>query len=190
MSIRFALLFIGIIFLVGSEGKPLPTEKLNNRINYLLNITEFKMDWNETIDTLFGDKPNAFLMDKSMMDLKSKLKTFLNQFLPYESLRPHLVKIYGDLYTSLDINKLIRFYLSPTGKKTIDNEITGARQFLDSVADQLVIQMPEIRAWITETFDADFFSRVADRLRILAKFIEELKPAREIEDDVFYPDAE
>ena len=148
MSVRLYLVIVGIILFVGIEGKPVISGKLSERINYLLNITEAERKFNSVLDAFVTSDPSLSLY-------KTQVLAFINKFVSFKSLRPHIVQIYGELYTLADINGIIKFYSSPLGKKMIDKEGKAEVRLVELVKTQLDKQMPQIASWFQQQLSAD-----------------------------------
>jgi hypothetical protein len=148
MSVRLYLVIVGIILFVGIEGKPVVSGKLSERINHLLDITQAEQKFNSVLDAFVTNDPNLSLY-------KTQVLSFINKFVSFKSLRPHIVEIYGDLYTLADINGIIKFYSSPLGKKMVDKEGKADVRLVQLVKTQLDKQMPQIASWFQQQLSAD-----------------------------------
>jgi hypothetical protein len=149
MSIRIYFLLIGIVFFIGIEGKPLSTGKISERVNYLLNITEVEKKFNNVLDAYLTSDP-------SMSIYKSQIMAFINKFLSFQLLRPHIVEIYSDVYTLAEINAMIKFYSTPIGKKLVEKEAKAEIRLTQLVRNQLQKQMPQVIAWFQEEMNKDY----------------------------------
>ncbi|CAF0939937.1 unnamed protein product [Rotaria sordida] len=145
MSIRLYILVIVIGFLAEIEGKPTLNGKLANRINVLLNITEAEKIYNNVLET-------NIISDPILSNYKSEIKSFVNKFFSFESLRPHIIEIYRDLYTLSDINGMIKFYSSPLGKKLLEKEPQAEIRLTQLIQNRLQENMPQIISWVQEKF--------------------------------------
>ncbi len=125
--------------LILTECKSPSTGKLSQRINHLLNITEFEKKFNDILEAFIMSDPNLFIY-------KSEIMSFINKFLSFKILRPHIVKIYRDLYTLSDTNGLIKFYSSPLEKKLLEKESQAQARVSQLVKNKLYEQMPQIIA--------------------------------------------
>ncbi|CAF0975353.1 unnamed protein product [Rotaria sordida] len=145
MSIRLYILVIVIGFLAEIEGKPTLNGKLANRINVLLNITEAEKIYNNVLET-------NIISDPILSNYKSEITSFVNKFFSFESLRPHIIEIYRDLYTLSDINGMIKFYSSPLGKKLLEKEPQAEIRLTQLIQNRLQENMPQIISWVQEKF--------------------------------------
>jgi hypothetical protein len=148
MSVRLYLVIVGIILLVGIEGKPVISEELTERINHLLDITQAEKKLNSLIDAFVTDDPTLSLY-------KTQILSFINKSVSFKSLRPHIVETYGELYTLSDINEMIKFYSTPLGKIIIDNADKGEVRLAQLVKTQLGKEVPQITSWIQQQLSAD-----------------------------------
>jgi hypothetical protein len=149
MSVRLYFLLIGIVFFIGIEGKPVSTGKIDERINYLLNITGMEKKYNSVLYAYMNSDPSLSLY-------KTELTSFINKFLSFKSLRPHIVEIYRDVYTLSDINGMIKYYSSPLGQKLIEKEGKIEIRLAQLIKNQLQKQMPQIMAWFQEALNKDY----------------------------------
>ncbi|CAF0821737.1 unnamed protein product [Rotaria sordida] len=145
MSIRLYILVIVIGFLAEIEGKPTLNGKLASRVNVLLNITEAEKIYNNVLET-------NIISDPILSNYKSEIKSFVNKFFSFESLRPHIIEIYRDLYTLSDINGMIKFYSSPLGKKLLEKEPQAEIRLTQLIQNRLQENMPQIISWVQEKF--------------------------------------
>jgi len=138
------------MFLLGIEGKSLssPRGRLSQRINHLLNITETEKKFNNVLETYITS-------DSTLSIYKSEIMTFIDKFLSFKSLRPHIVEIYRDLYTLSDIDGLIKFYSSSLGKKLLEKETQAAIRLSQLIKTKLQEQMPQITSWFQQMFYAN-----------------------------------
>jgi hypothetical protein len=143
MSIRLCLVIICGIFVIGIEGKPVLTAKMSERINHLLNVTEIEKKFNSVLEAYATSDPNLSLY-------KTQFLSFINKFLSFQSLRPHIVEIYGDIYTLSDINGMIKYYSSPLGKRIVGKEGKAEVRLVELIKNQLQKQMPQIAAWFQQ----------------------------------------
>jgi hypothetical protein len=90
-----------------NPGKSTLKEKISQRINHLLSIADTEKKFNNVLRVYV-------IKNQNLSIFKIELLLFINEF---QSLRPHVIEIYGDLYTLLDINGVIKFYSSALGKK-------------------------------------------------------------------------
>lgn len=150
MSIRLSVFLIFAVYAFGINCKPLSSSnKLTQRINHLLNITEAEKKFNNVLNAYVTSDPNLSLY-------KTEIMGFVNQFLSYQSLRPHIVEIYRDLYTLADINGMIKFYTSPLGKKIVEKEGQAETRLTQLIKTQLQKQMPQIVTWFQEKLNTDY----------------------------------
>ena len=151
MSIqRLSFFLILLVFVIGINSKPLASSgRLTQRINHLLNITESEKKFNNVLDAYVTSDPNLSLF-------KTEVLSFINKFLSFQSLRPHIVEIYRDLYTVSDINGMIKFYSSPLGKKLIEKEGKAEVRLTQLIKQQLEKQMPQIITWFQQALNKDY----------------------------------
>lgn len=48
------------------------------------------------------------------------MKTFFRKYMSYESLKPEMVKMYGDAFTAQELKEINAFYDTDTGRKTLE----------------------------------------------------------------------
>jgi hypothetical protein len=156
MSARVYFLLIGVVFFIGIQGKPLLTAKLPDRINHLLNITGSENKFNSVLNTYIASDPNLSLY-------KTEITSFIDKFLSYQSLRPHIVKIYSDLYTLAEVNGMIKFYTSPLGKKIVEKEAKAEIRLTQLIKNQIQKQMPQIITWFQQALNKDYSKAELDR---------------------------
>ena len=149
MSTRLYFCLFAILFCLGIEGKAIVDRKLSQRINHLLNITEFEKRFSNTLEAHISNDPN-------LLPFKSNLMNFIDKFISFKSLRLQIVEIYRDLYSLSDINGLIKFYSSSLGKKFLEKENKAAIQLIQLIQKQLEKQMPQIVSWFQQELMKDY----------------------------------
>jgi uncharacterized alpha/beta hydrolase family protein len=147
---------LGILFFVTIEGKSPAHGKLSQRINHLLNITEAEKKFNNVLEAYITSDPN-------LSSFKSQVMSFINKFLSFKSLRPHIVEIYRDLYTLSDIDGLIKFYSSVLGKKLIEKESKAEIRLTQLIKTQLEKQMPQIISWFQQELSRAYSTEQLNR---------------------------
>jgi hypothetical protein len=143
MSIHWYILLLSILFFVRIESKSPANSKVSERINHLLNITEAEKKFKSVLEAYITNDPN-------LSSIKSQVMSFINKFLSFKSLRPHIVEIYRDLYTLSDINGLIKFYSTALGKRLIEKESKAEIRLTELIKSQLEKQMPQIISWFQQ----------------------------------------
>jgi hypothetical protein len=80
---------------------------------------------------------------------KGVMMEFLNENMSYESLKPELIKMYSEEFTSSELREINAFYLTDVGKKSIEKMPTlmmqggqlGATRVQENIGDlQAMIQ--------------------------------------------------
>ncbi|CAF1469159.1 unnamed protein product [Rotaria magnacalcarata] len=145
MSFRLYFVILSIGFLIEIEGKSTPREKLFARINHLLNITDAEKKFDTILETYINS-------DGTLSIYKSEMKSFIDKFLSFQSLRPHIVRIYRDLYTLSDVNGMIKFYASSLGKKVLEKEVQAEIRLSQLIKTKLQEQMPQVISWFQQAF--------------------------------------
>ncbi|UJR10894.1 hypothetical protein I4U23_015082 [Adineta vaga] len=145
MSNRLYFVLLIVIFSIGIDCKSPTKGKITQRIHHLLNITESEKKFNDVLESHIASDP-------TLAAYKSEILKFINTFLSFQSLRPHIVEIYRDLYTTSDINGLIKFYSSPLGKKFLEKETQTELRLTALVEKKLQEQMPQIMSWFQQKF--------------------------------------
>jgi len=146
MSIRISFFLIGILFFVGIESNTLSTENFDDRVNYLLDLIEPFENFNDTLTEIIAN-------DSVLSTHKSEVMQFFNTFLSYRSLRSHIIEIYRDFYTLSDINGMIEFYSSPTGKKLLQTADQFKNRVIQLARDLLNEQKSQITVWFKKIFN-------------------------------------
>ncbi|CAF1489422.1 unnamed protein product [Adineta ricciae] len=146
MSKHWYFLLLFVLLSIEVESKPAATKiNINRQINRLLNITEMEKKFDNVLQSLIVNDP-------TLSTFKSEIMKFINTFFSFKSLRPQIVEIYRDLYTSSDITGLIKFYSSSLGKKFLEKETEAAVRFNQLVQNKLQAQMPQIMNWFQQMF--------------------------------------
>lgn len=56
----------------------------------------------------------------TLVPFKDVMMKFFEKHMSYDSLKPDMIRIYADAFTASELQELIAFYRTPTGKKTIE----------------------------------------------------------------------
>ena len=56
----------------------------------------------------------------SLAPYQAQMKTFLNKYMSWASLKDDMAKVYMAEFTEAELNDLIKFYQTPLGKKTVE----------------------------------------------------------------------
>ncbi len=81
------------------------------------------------LETMEMDKSYSRLMEQ-MADMqvqqnpafsnkKEAVMAFFNKYMSYDQIKPDLVTMYADVFNEQELNDLVAFYKTPTGKKSI-----------------------------------------------------------------------
>lgn len=84
----------------------------------LFNMMELDKFFAEAIDKVRD------VQEKQMPQLssyRSKIKLFLDKYMSWKSLKEDFARIYMDVFTEKEIDDLLIFYETPTGKKAVKN---------------------------------------------------------------------
>jgi uncharacterized protein len=78
------------------------------------------MEMDKNYDRLMEQMADMQVQQNSAFaDKKEEVMAFFNKYMGYEQLKPDLVAMYSDVYTEKELNDLIVFYKTPTGKKSV-----------------------------------------------------------------------
>ncbi len=78
------------------------------------------MEMDKNYDRLMEQMADMQVQQNSAFaDKKEAVMAFFNKYMGYEQLKPDLVAMYSDVYTEKELNDLIVFYKTPTGKKSV-----------------------------------------------------------------------
>ncbi|CAF2674305.1 unnamed protein product [Rotaria sp. Silwood2] len=70
--------------------------------------------------------------------------SFINKFFSFQSLDPHIIDIYRDLYTLSDINGMIKFYSSTLEKQLLEKEPQTETLLTQLIQKRVQENMPQI----------------------------------------------
>ncbi len=113
----------------------------------LLVLMEMEKNLNEIIDQSLAME---FQQNPQLMLYKDVFKRFFSKYMSWESLKEDFITIYTEEFTADEINDLIEFYGSPTGKKAIEK--TPVLFMKGAEAGQRKVQenLPELERMIEE----------------------------------------
>src|SRR5262249_14591380 len=74
-----------------------------------------------------------------------EMRAFLKKYMSWESLKDDLVRIYMDAYTQRELEDILAFYATPTGKKTIELMPELARKGAEIGQQRVQAHLPELQ---------------------------------------------
>ena len=80
------------------------------------------------------------------------MKEFMGKHFNYQTLKPRLAKIYADEFTEKELNELVAFYSSPTGKKFADKASYLMQKGMEMGKTVVEENKPELEKMIKEAF--------------------------------------
>jgi hypothetical protein len=81
-----------------------------------LDVSGVKAGFDSMLDASLKSQIGSIPLDKQEK-FTQVMKEFMNKYFTFELIKPKFVKIYTDEFTEKELNDLIKFYSSPTGKK-------------------------------------------------------------------------
>lgn len=104
--VAFALLLSVAVFAGGSEKKALE----------LLGVMDMEATLNATIDNMMDIQMQQ---NPQLAQFEDVMRAFFAKYFSYDSLKDDLAAIYADAFSKKELDDLIAFYKTETGKKTI-----------------------------------------------------------------------
>lgn len=83
----------------------------------LLSIVGIEQNLEKSIDQMLAVQ---LQQNPAMEPYKEIMRKYLNKYMSYETLKPDLVAIYAETFTTSELNELVAFYKSKTGRKVIE----------------------------------------------------------------------
>lgn len=84
----------------------------------------------------------------SLVPYKGVMMRFLNKYMSFDSLKPDLVKIYSNTFTTNELKELNKFYSTKTGQKAIEVMPSLAAQGAELGARRVQDHIQELRSML------------------------------------------
>ncbi len=84
----------------------------------------------------------------SLAPYQAQMKTFLNKYMSWPSLKEDLAKVYMAEFTESELNDLIKFYQTPLGKKTVEKMPSLMSKGAEMGQKRMQEHLPELQAAI------------------------------------------
>ncbi len=88
---------------------------------------------------------------RSLDQLPAKFVEAMRQELTWSTLKPQYVQIYKETFTQTEVNDLIRFYRTPSGRSLIDKMPVVMQKSMAVAQGQLQTFIPRVRKAIDDT---------------------------------------
>lgn len=98
------------------ESKPVNSDP-RVEAEKLLNIAGMQNALEESMDQMIALQ---IQQNPSLLPYQQVMKTFLNKHMSYASMKTELIDIYAETFTAEELREINAFYLTDTGKKTIE----------------------------------------------------------------------
>ncbi len=79
---------------------------------------------------------------------QTQMKTFLNKYMSWASLKDDMAKVYMAEFTEAELNDLIKFYQTPLGKKTVEKMPSLMAKGAEMGQKRMQEHLPELQAAI------------------------------------------
>ena len=79
---------------------------------------------------------------------QAQMKTFLNKYMSWASLKDDMAKVYMAEFTEAELNDLIKFYQTPLGKKTVEKMPSLMTKGAEMGQKRMQEHLPELQAAI------------------------------------------
>jgi hypothetical protein len=105
----------------------------------------------EGIDRALDDLVSLQLKNfKNRPKLIADIKAFYTKNIGWEAQKTDIISVYKNLFTEKEINDLIAFYETPTGKKMAELEPDIEKRMMDLTRERMKKCMPELQKIIIE----------------------------------------
>ena len=84
----------------------------------------------------------------SLAPYQAQMKTFLNKYMSWASLKDDMAKVYMAEFTEAELNDLIKFYQTPLGKKTVEKMPSLMAKGAEMGQKRMQEHLPELQAAI------------------------------------------
>ncbi|WP_020584457.1 DUF2059 domain-containing protein [Endozoicomonas elysicola] len=105
----------GMLFVFSSFA--FANSEAENEAARLLNVmgaeTAIEQSMNQMMEMQVQQNP-------ALLPFRHVIADFFEQYMSYESLKPEMVKLYAEEFTTDELRELNAFYRTPTGRKTIE----------------------------------------------------------------------
>jgi hypothetical protein len=141
LAIAFAAIFsLTAITSLAEDSKEKAVEKLMKA-----------MKVQEGIDRALDDLVSLQLKNfKNRPKLIADIKAFYTKNIGWEAQKTDIISVYKNLFTEKEINDLIAFYETPTGKKMAELEPDIEKRMMDLTRERMKKCMPELQKIIIE----------------------------------------
>lgn len=85
-----------------------------------------------------GNSPATIEMAKMVTE-------FYQEFMPWDTVKPRIVRIYADMYTESELRELTAFYRTPIGQKLIDKTPEIGKAMMQMSQELLLPHMTELQ---------------------------------------------
>ena len=141
---KYLLMFV---FLIGSVSAHAVTDAHRNAAEELLQITGLKESLNRTAEQLVDFQ---IRQNPQMAPYRAVFLEFFKKYMSYDNLKNDIIQIYVEEFSENELKDIIRFYKTPTGRKTIEKlpvlMSKGAQVGMANVKSH----MPELKARLEE----------------------------------------
>lgn len=138
---KSALLLITLLFSISLFAAPV------KEAEELLTLMKLEKTLTQSMDQMLQIQ---LQQNPALLPYKATMMKFLNKYMSYDRLKPELVKIYAESYTKKELNDLIAFYKTDTGKKSIDLMPALTAQGAQLGATLVQQNLPELQQMIQE----------------------------------------
>ncbi len=101
-----------------TQKPAIATQKVDNlaMAKELVSVMNLKNSYEETIQRLTDGLIQRY---PNLQPVKGKILNFYNKYIGWDAIKDDIAKIYAKHFNEQELKDLIKFYQSPTGKKTL-----------------------------------------------------------------------
>jgi hypothetical protein len=115
--VKAYLLALLVLLAMGAPAYAAADESSAAAAEKLLEVMHMNQTLERTIDRSLDVQLKK---NPALVTYKDVMRRFLDRYMSYESLKPDLVKIYANAFTSKELAEITAFYQTPTGRKALE----------------------------------------------------------------------
>ena len=136
-----------LILLIGAVSAHAATDSHRRAAEELLQITGLKESLSRTAEQLVDFQVRQ---NPQMAPYRSVFLEFFQKYMSYDNLKSDIVQIYVEEFSENELKDIIRFYKTPTGKKTIEKLPVLMSKGAQVGMANVKMHMPELKARLEE----------------------------------------
>lgn len=116
-------------------------------VEKLMKVMKVKENIDKSLDNVMSMQEKAF---QNKPQVIAEIKKFYKKNIGWEAQKADIINIYKELFSEKEINNLIAFYETPTGKKMVELEPKIQEKLMKMTMARMQKAMPELQKIIME----------------------------------------